>query len=153
MFSYTSPSPTRSESFVVGVKILVQQRFEISALGVMSVHSIVSPVSVGLWSSSHSLLGSVVVTASNSQLIGGYAYVFLSSSITLTSNSQYYIAATMGTNPFLDSGSDTPICFSSTQFTIIQNVYAAGSDLTFPGSDGQLTLGRWCPASGLINCK
>jgi hypothetical protein len=101
------------------------------------------------------LLASATVSDSDLHQ-GSYYFHTLSSPVTLSANTEYLIGALVG-GPnvgFLDGYYETPPTspFSAgPDFTIVENAYTFGSSLSAPVLDGTGELGRWGPASALVD--
>jgi hypothetical protein len=107
----------------------------VTALGIFDYgdDGLVASHPVGLWDASRNLLGSVTVASGTSTtLIGDYRYADLTTPITLSANTIYYLGASYGANnsdPSVHSGTAT----LNPAFTSSGGTYYGGyPDLAFP---------------------
>ncbi|HLG84923.1 MAG TPA: autotransporter domain-containing protein [Bradyrhizobium sp.] len=142
-FGGPSDSATAGWSFTVG-----STRAIVTNLGVYdpSAGGLASAVTVGLWSSTGTLLASVTVPAGTAATSGSYLYVSISP-VVLSAGQTYVIGG------YYSGGSTDPILFFSTQtiapditfMNSVQSTVSLSGSFTFPTIDASVSEGVFGP--------
>jgi len=129
----------------VGFEFTANANMSVTSLGVYNASAFGEPLQnsheVGIWDAGGTLLGSVVVTNSDS-LSDSFYYASISP-VSLQSGDNYFVGAFFDNNDWYDSGNST--VSSSAGITYIGGTYMDGGSLSDPTTVGFTNNGRFGP--------